>query len=203
MKQRLPVIIAAISGLIMLAAFFFQPFTAPYLGLVLNWAIIVSSVALLVAIASLFVTHIRFILKGRRGFLYSIVLVLTFLATLILGWHLGLDHPAYLKGIQTVLVPLENALMALIALILMSAAVKIFRVRGWSVLTISFGVSALVFLFLNLGFFQFDSVPGLGAIVSALQRLPLIGARGLLIGLGLSALLMGLRVLFGQEALRE
>ena len=203
MKQRLPVIIAAISGLIMLAAFFFQPFTAPYLGLVLNWAIIVSSVALLVAIASLFVTHIRFILKGRRGFLYSIVLVLTFLATLILGWHLGLDHPAYLKGIQTVLVPLENALMALIALILMSAAVKIFRVRGWSVLTISFGVSALVFLFLNLGFFQFDSVPGLGAIVSALQRLPLIGARGLLIGLGLGALLMGLRVLFGQEALRE
>lgn len=203
MKQRLPVIIAAISGLIMLAAFFFQPFTAPYLGLVLNWAIIVSSVALLVAIASLFVTHIRFILKGRRGFLYSIILVLTFLATLILGWHLGLDHPAYLKGIQTVLVPLENALMTLIALILMSAAVKIFRVRGWSVLTISFGVSALVFLFLNLGFFQFDSVPGLGAIVSALQRLPLIGARGLLIGLGLGALLMGLRVLFGQEALRE
>lgn len=203
MKQRLPVIIAAISGLIMLAAFFFQPFTAPYLGLVLNWAIIVSSVALLVAIASLFVTHIRFILKGRRGFLYSIILVLTFLATLILGWHLGLDHPAYLKGIQTVMVPLENALMALIALILMSAAVKIFRVRGWSVLTISFGVSALVFLFLNLGFFQFDSVPGLGAIVSALQRLPLIGARGLLIGLGLGALLMGLRVLFGQEALRE
>ena len=203
MKQRLPVIIAAVSGLVMLAAFFFQPFTAPYLGLVLNWAIIVSSVALLVAIASLFVTHIRFILKGRRGFLYSIILVLTFLATLILGWHLGLDHPAYLKGIQTVLVPLENALMALIALILMSAAVKIFRVRGWSVLTISFGVSALVFLFLNLGFFQFDSVPGLGAIVSALQRLPLIGARGLLIGLGLGALLMGLRVLFGQEALRE
>lgn len=203
MKQRLPVIIAAISGLIMLAAFFFQPFTAPYLGLVLNWAIIVSSVALLVAIANLFVTHIRFILKGRRGFLYSIILVLTFLATLILGWHLGLDDPAYLKGIQTVLVPLENALMALIALILMSAAVKIFRVRGWSVLTISFGVSALFFLFLNLGFFQFDSVPGLGAIVSALQRLPLIGARGLLIGLGLGALLMGLRVLFGQEALRE
>ncbi len=203
MKQRLPVIIAAISGLVMLATFFFQPFTAPYLGLVLNWAIIVSSVALLVAIASLFVTHIRFILKGRRGFLYSIVLVLTFLATLILGWYLGLDDPAYLKGIQTVLVPLENALMALIALILMSAAVKIFRVRGWSVLTISFGVSALVFLFLNLGFFQFDSVPGLGAVVSVLQRLPLIGARGLLIGLGLGALLMGLRVLFGQEALRE
>jgi hypothetical protein len=37
MKQRIPVIIAALSGLVMLAALFFQPFTAPYLGLALNW----------------------------------------------------------------------------------------------------------------------------------------------------------------------
>lgn len=203
MKQRTPVIVAAISGIILLAAFFFQEFTAPYLGLVLNWAIIVSSFALLMAIASLVVTHIRFIVIGRKGFLYSIVLVVSFLATLILGWYLGLDDPAYLEGIRMVLIPLENALMALIALILMSAAVKIFRVRGWSILTVSFGLSALLFLFLNLGFLRFDSIPGMNVIVSNLQRLPIIGARGLLIGVALGALLMGLQVLFGQEVMRE
>lgn len=203
MKQRTPVIVAAISGLLMLAAFFFQPFTAPYLGLVLNWAIILSSVALLVAIASLVVTHIRFIVKGRKGFLYSIVLVVAFFGTLVLGWYLGVDDSAYLEGIRTVLVPLENALMALIALVLMSAAVKIFRVRGWSMLTVSFGFSALVFLFLNLGFLRQDSNPGLSQLFSTLQRLPMVGARGLLIGVALGALLMALRVLFGQEALRE
>ncbi len=203
MKQRTPVIVAAISGFILLAAFLFQEFTAPYLGLVLNWAIIVSSVALLVAIASLVVTHIRFIVIGRKGFLYSIVLVVSFLATLILGWYLGLDDPDYLEGIRTVLVPLENALMGLIALILMSGAVKIFRVRGWSILTVSFGLSALLFLFLNLGFLRFDSIPGVNVIVSNLQRLPIIGARGLLIGVALGALLMGLQVLFGQEVMRE
>lgn len=203
MKQRTPVIVAAVSGLLMLAAFFFQPFTAPYLGLVLNWAIILSSVALLVAIASLVVTHIRFIVKGRKGFLYSIVLVVAFFGTLALGWYLGVDDPAYLEGIRTVLVPLENALMALIALVLMSAAVKIFRVRGWSMLTVSFGFSALVFLFLNLGFLRVESNPGLNQLVSTLQRLPIMGARGLLIGVALGALLMALRVLFGQEALRE
>jgi hypothetical protein len=203
MKQRTPVIAAAISGLVMLAAFFFQPITAPYLGLALNWAIILSSVALLVAIASLVVTHIRFIAKGRKGFLYSIVLVVAFLGTLVLGWYLGLDDPAFLKAIRTVLIPLENALMALVALVLMSAAVKIFRVRGWSILTVSFGLSALVFLFLNLGFLRFESNPGLSQFVSTLQGLPVVGARGLLIGVALGALLMALRVLFGQEALRE
>ncbi len=203
MKQRTFVIVAAVSGLLMLAAFFFQPFTAPYLGLMLNWAIIFSSVALLVAIASLVVTHLGYIVKGRKGFLYSIVLVMSFLGTLSLGWYLGLDDPAYLDGIRTVLVPLENALMALIALVLMSAAVKIFRVRGWSILTVSFGLSALIFLFLNMGFLRLDSNPGLSQLVSTLQRLPLIGARGLLIGVALGALLIGLRVLFGQEALHE
>jgi hypothetical protein len=120
-----------------------------------------------------------------------------------LGWYLGLEDPAFLKGIQSILIPLENALMALIALVLMSAAVKIFRVRGWSILTISFGLSALVFLFLNLGFVRFDSNPDLSQLVSSLQHLPVVGARGLLIGVALGALLMALRVLFGQEALRE
>lgn len=203
MKQRTPVIAAAISGLVMLAAIFFQPFTAPYLGLVLNWAIILSSVALLVAISSLVVTHFRFIIKGRKGFLYSIVLLIAFSSTLLLGWYFGVDDPAFLKAIRTVLMPLENALMALVALVLMSAAVKIFRVRGWSILTASFGLSALVFLFLNLGFLRLDSNPGLSQFVSIIQRLPVVGARGLLIGLAMGALIIALRVLFGQEALRE
>jgi len=203
MKQRTPVIIAALSGLVMLAALFFQPFTAPYLGLALNWAIILSSVALLVAIASLVVTHFRFIMRGRKGFLYSIVLLVAFFGTLILGGYLGVDDPDFLHGLRSVLVPLENALMALVALVLMSAAVKIFRIRGWSILTVSFGLSALVFLFLNLGFLQLDSNPGLSQLFSTLQRLPVVAARGLIIGVALGAMLMALRVLFGQEALHE
>ena len=40
-------------------------------------------------------------------------------------------------------------------------------------------------------------------VVSMIQRLPIVGARGLLIGVALGALLMALRVLFGQEVERE
>ncbi|MCK9246771.1 MAG: hypothetical protein M0P11_07445 [Anaerolineaceae bacterium] len=203
MKPRLPAVVAAVSGLAMLAAFFFQSVTSPYLGLVLNWAIIVSSMALLVAIASLAVTHIRFIIDGQKGFLYSIVLLVAFFSTLIIGWYRGLEDPQYLDWLRMILVPVETALMGLIALVLMSAAVKIFRVRGWSILTVSFALSALFFLFLNLGFLRHDANSTLTAVISTLQRLPLVGARGLLIGVGVGALLMALRVLFGQEVARE
>ncbi len=203
MKQRTPVIIAAVSGVLLLIAFFFQPFTSPYLGLVLNWAIILASVALLVAIASLVVTHIRFIINGRKGFLFSLVFILAFVLTVVFGLYLGIDDQQYLEAIHTVLVPIQSALMGLIALVLMSAAVKLFRTRGWSILTVSFGGSALVFLFLNLGFLRLDFSEGLNDVIAMVQRLPVIGARGLLIGAGLGALLMALRVLFGQEAHNE
>ena len=203
MKQRTPVIIAAVSGVLLLIAFFFQPFTSPYLGLVLNWAIILASVAFLVAIASLVVTHIRFIINGRKGFLFSLVFILAFVLTVVFGLYLGIDDQQYLEAIHTVLVPIQSALMGLIALVLMSAAVKLFRTRGWSILTVSFGGSALVFLFLNLGFLRLDFSEGLNDVIAMVQRLPVIGARGLLIGAGLGALLMALRVLFGQEAHNE
>lgn len=79
-----------------------------------------------------------------------------------------------------------------------------FRERGgWSVLTISFGISALFFLFLNLGFLNFGENPGLDRVILAIRSLPVIGARGLLIGLALGALVMGLRALFGQVVENE
>ena len=203
MKQKTTAIVAIVSGLLMLGALFSQPYTAPYLALVLNWLIILSSFALLVAIASLVVSHLGFIVKARKGFLYSIVLLLAFFGTIILGIYLGVDNPDFLQGIARILQPMQTALMALIALVLMSAAIKVFRQRGWSILTVSFALSALLFLILNLGFFRFDSNPALKNFVGILQGLPMIGASGLLIGVSLGALIMALRVLFGQEALDE
>lgn len=203
MKQKTTMITAIVSGLLMLGALFFQAYTGPYLALVLNWLIILSSFALLVAIASLVVNHLGFIVKARKGFLYSIVMLLAFFATIILGIYLGVDNPDFLKGVAALLVPMQTVLMALIALVLMSAAIKIFRQRGWSILTVSFALSALLFLILNLGFFRFDSNPALKSFIGVLQGLPMIGARGLLIGISLGALIMALRVLFGQEASDE
>ena len=60
MKRPLPLIVGMLSGLVVLAAMFFIPLGGGILGVVLNWVIVVAGVALLVAIASLVVIHIRF-----------------------------------------------------------------------------------------------------------------------------------------------
>ena len=199
MKRPLPLIVGVLSGLVVLAGMFFVPQGWGVIGVVLNWVIIVAGVALLVAIASLVLTHLRFIARGKKGFLLSIVLLISFLITLILGILLGLDHPFFLGFVGAIIRPIETALLGLVALIMMSAAMKIFRDRGWSALTVSFGVSAIVFLLLGLGFLQNLNIPALNEVLRVMEGLPMIGARGLLIGIGIGLLMMAFRVLFGME----
>ena len=97
MKRPLPLIVGILSGLIVLAAMFFVPQGSGILGVVLNWVIIVAGVALLVAIASLVLTHLRFVANGKKGFLLSLVLVISFLVTLVFGLLSGVDNPVFLK----------------------------------------------------------------------------------------------------------
>jgi len=142
---------------------------------------------------------LRAILRGQRGFIYSIILISAFLVSFIGALVLGLENSAYLRWVAAVQLPLETSLLGLAALVMTGAALQIFRSRGWSLLTISFGISALVFLVISLGLLQALNIPLLSTVIAYLQRLPLIGARGLLIGIGIGALLTGLRVLFGLE----
>lgn len=199
MKRPLPLIVGVLSGLIVLGAMFIAPVGGSILGVVLNWVIIVAGMALLVAVASLVLTHLRFIVAGKKGFLLSLVLVISFLATLVFGLLRGVDDPVFLKWVGAVVRPIETALLGLVALIMMSAAMKIFRERGWSALTVSFGVSAVIFLVLGLGFLQNLNFPALNEVIRFVEGLPMIGARGLLIGIGIGLLMMAFRVLFGME----
>lgn len=198
--KRLPaLIVGTLSGLVVLAAMFLMPRGGAVLEAVLRWVIILAAVALLVAVASLVLTHLRFIVAGRKGFLLSLVLVGSFTATLIFGFLRGVDDPLFLKWVGAIVRPIETALLGLVALVMMSAAMKIFRERGWSALTVSFGASAVVFLILGLGFLQSLKIPVINEVLRFVEGLPMIGARGLLIGISIGLLMMAFRVLFGVE----
>jgi len=199
MKKIVPLIVATVTTLFVMAGIFFRESLGDWLSVVLNWAIVLSSVALLVMLARLLFTHIAYIARGRQGFIYSLVAVSAFLITLIAGFLFGVDNPTFLKWIAGIMRPLESALLGLVAIVLASLSLKFFYQRGWNALTISFAVSALGFLFLGLGVLQAIDYPPLQRVIQAIEGLPMIGARGLLIGVTLGAILMGMRVLIGAE----
>lgn len=199
MKRTWPVLVAAASGVFVILALILQPQLAGYLPIVLNWAIVISSMALLVALAILLLAHLRKLKTAKRGLIYTLVLLFSFGLSLGGGLWLGVDHPGYLQWMAGIQKPLEISLLGLLALVMTSGTIQVFRQRGWSPLTVAFGLSAFVFLILGLGFLQALKIPELDVVIVTLQQLPLIGARGLLIGIALGAVLMGLRVLVGLE----
>ncbi len=88
MKKIVPLIVATVTALFVMAGIFFRESLGGWLSVVLNWAIVLSSVALLVVLARLLFTHIGYIARGRQGFIYSLVAVSAFLITLIAGFFI-------------------------------------------------------------------------------------------------------------------
>jgi hypothetical protein len=146
MKKAIPILVAALSGLIVLAALVWQPQLESWLEVMLNWAVIVASVAALVALAALLLAHTRKIIKVRHGFIYSLILVGAFLFSFVGGMTAGVENPNYLRWIAAIQQPAEASLLGLAALVMTAAALRLFHQRGWSALTVSFGISALIFL---------------------------------------------------------
>lgn len=199
MKKAVPFILSVLTALLVIVGILFRESLGDWLSIVLNAAIVLSSVALLVVIARLLATHIGYVARGRQGFIYSLVAVIAFVLTLVGGILYGINEPAYLKVIGGLVRPIETALLGLVAIVLASLAIKFFRERGWNVLTISFTISAFVFLILSLGLLQAIDYQPLNVVIKVIEGLPMIGARGLLIGVALGGLLMGVRVLTGAE----
>jgi hypothetical protein len=103
-----------------------------------------------------------------------------------------------LLAVDTIIVPVEASLMAILAVTLVYASIRLLR-RRVDVMSVVFLVVAIIFLavimptsFLALTPFQ-DFVARVAGMFSS------GGARGLLIGIALGTLLTGLRVLFGVD----
>jgi hypothetical protein len=199
MRKVIPILCAVLVGLFTLISIIFRPFFEPYLATVLQWGIVLASVATLVGITNLMLTHTRRVVQGKRGFFFSLIVLFSFSISLIGGLLLGADNPGYLRWVSSIRIPLEVSLMGLLALTLTYAGIQFFRTKGWTPLSLSFGISVLVFLVLGMGFIQAMGNPVIDQVVAFVQRLPIAGGRGILIGISLGALLTGLRVLFGAE----
>ena len=194
-------IIAIGTGLIVLLGYFFSfPILLQARQFLLDWAMILAAVAVIVGLANLIAVHFRRASKPEKGRAYSIVLLVALLGTLALGLALGPQSTpmqAVFNGIQ---LPVEASLMAVLAVTLLYAAIRLLRWRtDW--MAIVFIVTALL-IFLGTAPLPFV---GYIPLVSDLLR-PFIaqvpaaaGARGILLGVALGTLLTGLRILFAAD----
>ena len=200
MKKLLFAAITLLVGLTVLAGFFYQDELGPTLTLIYDWGLMLVAVGGLIGMGYLAAFHIRNIIQRKNGWIYSVVLLTAFLISLVVGFILSTDNPLYRDLILNIQVPVETSLLAILAATLLYASLRLIRTRGWTPLTIAFMASAFFSLILNLGLIRTASGMVADEVLGFFQRLPIVGARGVLIGMALGGLLMGLRYLFSLHS---
>jgi hypothetical protein len=174
-----------------------QPFGGIRIVL-LEWAVILAGLAVLFGIGNLFYVHLQKVRERSKGYLYSLVLLVAFLSTIFVG-ILGLNTATYFV-VDTIVIPAEISLMAVLAITLPYALVRMLRSRP-SMLSILFFLVVFMIILVTAPWpVSGDMRLALDTIRAVLtQVLASGGARGILLGVALGTLTTGLRLLFGAD----
>ena len=199
MKITFSQVLAAVVGIILLAGYFIMiPQLESIRGLLLGWVITLVGIAGLIGIINLVSVHAGKVRAEKRGWGNSLILIVAFAVVFISGMILKPDHDFFTSMISAVVVPVEASLLALLSVTLSVALIRAIR-PGINTLSIIFITSALIFIWAGTGFIPFQDLKIIQPLLSFLNTLPLGGARGVLIGVGLGSVTVGIRTLVRIE----
>ncbi len=209
MKFKAPIatVFAIAAGFIVLIGYFVEtPILLAVRTALLQWGILLAATAMLVGIGSLLGAHWEKVRTGAKGSPYSALLILAFFGTFLLGIYdyiqgtWGVAEKSWLQWIfNYVQYPVQTSLMAVLAVALAYAAIRMLRTRPDLPAIIFLGTALLVLA---------GSAPLMGIRIPILSDtlypwithfLALAGARGILLGIALGTLATGLRVLAGID----
>jgi|JFJP01.1.fsa_nt_gi hypothetical protein len=208
-------VVAIVSGLFVLTDMFVTQWPGNFFGLkmavnnlgllLVSWAAIVTAFALLLGFANVMSVHANRIRTRQPGAMYSGVLLLSLIGTLVVGFR----GPASANGqflFNAILQPLEATFSALLVLFMATAAYRAMRIRDLE--SLYFALIAFIVL---LGqppigtYLQFE-LPIIGGrfelpiLKDFILEVPaLAGMRGILLGVALGTIATGLRVLMGLD----
>ena len=210
-KRLIATLIAGVAGMIVLIDFAAAVARIDIVAqLLVSWAATLAALALLVGLLSVAGGHVARVLRRRPDWGYSVVMLLAMITMIVAGTLFPLQKPDGTYTLPSSLVeqpirdlfrafyqPLAASFLALLAFFSLSAALRALRRRTADALVIVLvGVVVLAFAALP----QLGDLPLLGESLRWVSDyLILAGARGLLIGTALGALVAGVRVLLGFD----
>lgn len=208
-KRLIATIIAGAAGLIVLIDFAGAVAVVDLAARTLvNWAALIASMALIVGLLSVASGHLIRVLRRSPDWGYSLVLLTAMLIVIVSGTIIGITPGGYVLPQSLVeqpirdlfrafYQPLAGSFLALLTFFSLSAALRALRRRTADALVIMIvAIAALLLAALP----QAQALPLLGDSVRMLSDyIALAGARGLLIGAALGAVIAGIRVLLGFD----
>lgn len=221
MKRQLPLIITFLTGLAVLVAFFW-PQQHAVSDTMQDWVIVIGAFAIILGIFNVLFLNFKRVATLHPNWFYSLVLIASLLVTAFIGVMMGIeDGPRTMLGTpqgqwfnwltNNLYFQLNSTMFSLLAFFIASAAFRAFRAKSVEA-TLLLGAAFIVMLGrVPLGDFLWNHSVGalwagapewfkLSAFSSWIMDVPnTAGQRAILIGAGLGAVAISLKILLGVE----
>ncbi len=213
-KRLFATLLTGITGLLVLIASTGQVLLLDqFAETVVTWATTLAAIALLIGVLSVAAGHVARIIRRNADWGYSLILIVSMLAVIISGTLVGFGNDA--QGNSALVLfprslveqpvrdvfrafyqPLAGSFLALLTFFSLSAALRALRRKTADALVVT--VVALIVLIASA--LPVDLLPMLGDGVRwTSDYIALAGARALLVGAAVGAVIAGVRVLLGFD----
>lgn len=193
----LPTVIAVSVGLLVLMDLLTDLPLFNFVGArLVSYGLIIAAFALVLGVLNVLLVHIRKVREQEEGWLYSVVLIGTTIALLVVGVF-GEGGPNNLViewVLHTLLIPLQSAFFSLLAFFLLSVAYRSLRVNSIESLLLVGSATIVIIGSTPIGTLI---SPQMVDLKNALLAVPATaGTRGLLLGIALGTIVTGIRLVF-------
>jgi hypothetical protein len=204
----LPTLVAVLVGLlVLLGALIPVPAFESTRDILLQGATVLSAFALVLAFGNLMRVHIGRIVTRQtstglrqRHRLASVILVVSALGSLVAVLAQGPDSQTARVLMEAVLIPGQSALLALTAVTLVVAGMRLYRVRR-HLHSVLFLIAALVALLMagSGGLLPVGFPAVVQTVVDLFGSIAIGGMRGLVLGVAIGTIVTGLRVILSVD----
>ncbi|MCD6326694.1 hypothetical protein J7M28_03960 [bacterium] len=219
MRRQVPLLICFVAGIVMLSQNFIPPLTWVYQQ-ALEWARIISAIALFIGLISLVRVHTMKLKRKAANYRYSYVTLFALCYMIIAGFltkyglfvklHAGCDTGSAWEWIVTALekalnfqeiflnvqIPIQATMFSLLAFYIASAAFRAFKARTFEATLLLIAAMIVMLGRVPLG----QMIPGVKEITVWILDVPNTAAkRGIMIGVGLGMASTSLKIMLGIE----
>ncbi|MEO0099504.1 MAG: hypothetical protein ABIL00_01130 [candidate division WOR-3 bacterium] len=199
MARTLPLALCFIMGVLMACQFFIpHPLSQSFLDLIIKWVRIISAFALALGVRSVTLRHYERIKRRKGEWGFSVVTIVSLLATALIGLIWGVGAKSYLRLIfSNIMVPLGATMFSILAFYMASAAYRAFRAR-----TKEATLLLIASFIVMLGMVPIGTAisPRLSDLAEWLLSVPNMAAkRGIMFGVALGVIATSLKIILGIE----
>lgn len=208
MKRQVPLVLCFVFGIVMIFTQFSPHATSQslYKGII-NWVLIISPFALVLAVATLIQSHWNRISRRTEYWQYSVVVFAGMIMMVGVGVPFGIEHPVFQWLFNYAQVPMDATMFSLLAFFIASAAYRAFRARTFEATLLL--ISALIVMMGNvpIGDYIWNTVMGETPWADGtswarqwiLDNPNLAARRGIILGVSLGVISQSIRIILGIE----